>query len=45
MDENIPLTEIILDVLEQQEDKFFSALAEMRDSKGAKTIKHEDAWK
>lgn len=37
--------ELILEALERREDIALSALAEKRDSKHNKKIKHEDAWK
>jgi hypothetical protein len=37
--------ELILEALERREDKVLSALAETRDTKTAKRIKHDDAWK
>lgn len=37
--------ELIMEALERREDMILSALAEMRDTKKAKRIKHEDAWK
>ena len=37
--------ELIVEALERREDKVLSALAEMRDKKSVKKIKHEDAWK
>ena len=37
--------ELILEALERREDKFLSAIAESRDAKKSKKIKHDDAWK
>ncbi|OJX10986.1 MAG: hypothetical protein BGO77_01895 [Caedibacter sp. 37-49] len=37
--------ELILEAIERREDIILSAIAENRDSKGKKTIKHNDAWK
>jgi len=37
--------ELVLEALERREDKALSAIAETRDTKKAKRIKHEDAWK
>lgn len=37
--------ELIIEALERREDVSLSALAEARDVKGAKRIKHEDVWK
>lgn len=37
--------ELILEALERREDMALSAIAEIRDSKKAKRIKHKDAWK
>jgi len=37
--------ELILDALEHREDIAFSALAQVREAKGIKTISHDDAWK
>lgn len=37
--------ELILEALERREDLALSALAEFRDKKSTKKIKHEDAWK
>lgn len=39
------IAELVLEALEHREDMYFSVLSEKRDVKGAKTIKHEDAWK
>jgi len=36
--------ELILEALERREDKYLSKLAETRDKKGVKTVKHDDAW-
>jgi hypothetical protein len=37
--------ELILEALERREDMVLSALAEIRDIKKAKRVKHDDAWK
>ncbi len=37
--------ELILEALERREDMILSALAQVRDTKKAKRIKHEDVWK
>lgn len=37
--------ELVLEALDRREDRFLSAIAETRDVKGAKMIKHNDAWK
>lgn len=37
--------ELILEALERREDKILSAIAEIRDTKKGKTVKHDDAWK
>lgn len=37
--------ELILEALERREDMVFSAIAESRDIKSAKRVKHEDIWK
>lgn len=37
--------EMILEGIERHEDYALSALAEQRDNKKSKTIKHADAWK
>ena len=37
--------ELILEALEYREDLALSSLAKIRDTKKAKRIKHEDAWK
>lgn len=37
--------ELILEALERREDMALSALAEKRDSKHRKKVKHQDAWK
>lgn len=37
--------ELIIEALERREDKVFSAIAESRDTKNAKKVKHKDAWK
>lgn len=37
--------ELILDALERREDLALSALAEIRDTKNAETMEHEDVWK
>jgi hypothetical protein len=37
--------ELILEALERREDSVLSAIAESRDSKNAKKVKHDDAWK
>ncbi|MCF7799606.1 hypothetical protein K9M16_01245 [Candidatus Babeliales bacterium] len=37
--------ELILEALERREDMLLSSLAESRDIKKAKRVKHEDAWK
>ncbi len=37
--------ELILEALERREDMALSAIAEIRDRKSAKRIKHEDVWK
>jgi phage gp16-like protein len=36
---------LILDALERHEDMALSRIAQLRDSKGSKTISHDDAWK
>lgn len=37
--------ELILEALERREDMVFSAIAETRDIKSAKRVKHQDVWK
>lgn len=37
--------ELILEALERREDMVLSTLAEVREEKATKRIKHEDAWK
>lgn len=37
--------ELILEALERREDMVLSAIAEIRDKKNAKRIKHENVWK
>lgn len=37
--------ELILEALERREDMALSAIAEIRDTKKAKRIKHKDVWK
>lgn len=37
--------ELILEALERREDMVLSTLAEVRETKTVKRIKHEDAWK
>lgn len=37
--------ELILEALERREDLVLSAIAEARDSKDAKRLSHQDAWK
>lgn len=37
--------ELILEALERREDMVLSTIAENRDTKKAKRIKHEDVWK
>ncbi len=37
--------ELILEALERREDMALSALAEKRDTKHHKKVKHQDAWK
>lgn len=37
--------ELILEALDKREDMAFSSIAELRDIKGAKKVKHQDAWK
>jgi hypothetical protein len=37
--------ELILEALERREDQFLSNLAEKRDTKRSKAIKHDDVWK
>lgn len=37
--------ELIIEALERREDMVLSAIAEIRDVKNAKRIKHDDAWK
>lgn len=37
--------ELVLEALERREDKALSAIAEVRDTKKAKKVKHDDAWK
>jgi hypothetical protein len=37
--------ELILEALERREDMVFSAIAESRDIKSTKRVRHEDAWK
>ena len=36
--------ELIIEALERREDKLLSALAERRDQKTTKRIKHNDVW-
>ena len=37
--------ELLLEALERREDMTLSAIAEIRDTKNAKRIKHDEAWK
>ena len=37
--------QLILEALERREDKMLSAIAETRDTKNAKRVKHDHAWK
>ncbi len=37
--------ELVLEALERREDMALSAIASVRDTPHAKTIKHDDAWK
>ncbi len=37
--------ELIIEALERREDRVLSALAEARDTKTSKKVKHDDAWK
>lgn len=37
--------ELMLEALERREDKVLSLVAEVRDTKKAKRIKHSDVWK
>ena len=37
--------ELVLEALERREDMALSAIANIRDTKHAKRIKHSDAWK
>jgi len=37
--------ELILEALERREDMALAAIAEIRDAKDAKRIKHKDVWK
>ncbi|MBV9576045.1 MAG: hypothetical protein JO149_05435 [Gammaproteobacteria bacterium] len=37
--------ELILEALERREDMALTAIAEIRDTKNAKRIKHKDVWK
>ncbi len=37
--------ELILEAIERREDMVLSAIAESRDNKDQKTIKHTDVWK
>lgn len=37
--------ELILEALERREDMALAAIAEIRDAKAAKRIKHKDVWK
>lgn len=37
--------ELILEALEKREDMVLSSIAELRDIKGTKRVKHQDAWK
>ncbi len=36
--------ELVLEALERREDRFLSALAEVRDRTTSKKVKHEDVW-
>tara|TARA_R110000868_G_scaffold8205_6_gene42689 strand:+ start:4753 stop:4974 length:222 start_codon:yes stop_codon:yes gene_type:complete len=36
--------ELIFEALERREDIALSTIAELRDTKNAKTVKHDDAW-
>jgi hypothetical protein len=36
--------ELILEALERREDMVLSALAEIRDTKEARRVNHDDAW-
>ena len=37
--------ELVLEALERREDRVLSAIAEAREHKASKTVKHDDAWK
>ena len=37
--------DLVLEALERREDMALSALAKVRDTKEAKKVKHDDAWK
>lgn len=37
--------ELILEALDKREDMALSSIAELRDIKSAKKVKHQDAWK
>lgn len=37
--------ELVLEALDRREDRVLSAIAETRDQREAKTVKHDDAWK
>ena len=37
--------ELIMEALERREDMVLSAVAEARDTKSAKKVKHKDVWK
>jgi len=36
---------LIIEALERREDRCLSAVAELRDIPGVKTVSHDDAWK
>ena len=36
--------ELVMEALERREDRVLSALAEVRDTKKAKRVRHADAW-
>jgi metal-responsive CopG/Arc/MetJ family transcriptional regulator len=37
--------ELIIEAFEKREDRFFSQIADSRDTKSKKTVKHDEAWK
>ncbi len=39
------IRELVIEALERREDRALSHLAEVRDVKDPKTVKHDDAWK